>query len=244
MSSPAFNKLFTRHAMAAYAKQLALADAIEGAGAWDSDLEAGTLSFADGPTLRIEVLGSFGTGAESWLWVWANRNMNLPPEITATATKLREIGRNNSISELSEPETHDKETFCHRLSMVAVGEAGAGAYYRAPYEGGAAYLLVRDAMPVSADRHRLGRIQRVIAETISTFEISDQRAALEAYFKTEMLPCEESEPNELIVSAEDGDLRIRFDAEGRITEMKSLLRAATKPSGGFFNRLFRKEDDK
>ena len=241
MSSKHFDQLFTQHAMASYAKQLALADAIEGAGAWDLDLQAGTLSFTDGPTVKVGLLGSYGEAAGSWLWVWGNRNMDLPAEVTEAALQLRETGRGKNIPELSESETHDKEVFCHRLSLVAVGEAAAGAYYRAPYDGGAAYLLLRDALPVSPDRHRLGRVQRVIAESISTFEIPEQRKAVEAYFKAEGLPAEENETDEIIASVEDGDLRIRFDAEGRITEMKSLLRAATKPSGGFFNRLFRKD---
>ena len=242
MASPAFNTLFTQHAMASYAKQLTLADAIEGAGAWDLDMQAGTLSFAEGRVLKISLLGSYGEAAESWLWAYANRNMNLPPEGIEAATSLRERGRSKNIPELAEAETQDKETFCHRLAMVSVGELGASAYYRAPYEGGAAYLVVHEALPASADRHRLGRVQRVIAECISTFDIADQRAAINAYFDSESLPVEATEANEITASVEDGDLRIRFDAEGRITEMKSLLRAATKPTGGFFNRLFRKED--
>ena len=93
MASPAFNTLFTQHAMASYAKQLTLADAIEGAGAWDLDVQAGTLSFAEGRVLKISLLGSYGAAAESWLWAWANRNMSLPPEGIEAATTLRERGR-------------------------------------------------------------------------------------------------------------------------------------------------------
>ncbi len=239
MATAAFKTLFGHHAMASYAKQLALADAIENAGAWDLDLQAGTLSFAKGPKLQIGLLGSYGEGAGSWLWAWANKNMGPLPDGNA-ATKLREIGRTKDIPELHEPETHDAESFCHELAMIAVGETQAAAYYRAPYEGGAAYLTIHTAIPPTPDKHRLGRVQRVIAESTSTFEMN-HRTALDAYFKSEGLPVKKTGENEIIASAEDGDIRIRFDADGRITEMKSLLRASTKPTGGFFNRLFRKD---
>ena len=240
MSTAGFKSLFVQHAMSAYARQLALADATEGAGAWDLDLQTGKLTFKNGPSYRIELLGSYGEAAGTWLWVWANRNMDLPAGVTEAAHSLKEMGRLKSVPEFHEKETHDTETFCHRLAMVAVGESGAGAYYRAPYEGGAAYLLIRDDVPNVPEHHHLARIQRVIAESISTFEMP-HRAAIEAFFTAEKLPVVETEPSEILATAEDGDLRIRFDDQGRLTEMKSLLRASTKPSGGFFNRLFRKD---
>jgi len=240
MATANFEALFAQHAMAAYAKQLMLADAIEEAGSWDLDLQAGALKFENGPTYRISLLGSYGEGAGTWLWVWANRNMNLPAEVTAAAEALRELGQQKAVPEFQESETHDDETFCHRLAMIAVGHSGAGAYYRAPYQGGAAYLLVRDALPLTPDHHHLARIQRVIAESISTFQLP-HRQAIEAYFDSENLSVSQTEPHEIVATATDGNLRVRFDAEGRVAEMKGFLKAPTKPSGGFFKRLFRKD---
>ena len=241
MSSKAFDETFTRHALASYAKQLTLADTIDGAGAWDLNLQNGTLSFAGGPTFQVGLLGSYGAQAGSWLWAWANTSTELPPEVLAAAERMRDIGQGREIPELLEAETPAAEPFCHQLAMVAVGETGAGCYYRAPYDGGAAYLVIRDGLQRTPEHHLLGRVQRVVAESISTFEIPAQRAAIEAYFKAEGFPVEETEEGEITASVEDGDLRVRFGPEGRITEMKSLLRAATQPSGGFFNRLFRKD---
>jgi len=240
MSTAGFNTLFVQHAMSAYAKQLALADATEGAGAWDLDLQTGTLKFENGPSYRVGLLGSYGEAAGTWLWVWANRNMELPASVTEAAHSLREMGRQKIIPEFQENETHDGETFCHRLAMIAVSESGASAYYRATYDGGAAYLLIQDEIPAVPERHHLGRIQRVIAESISTFQMP-HRQAIDAFVAAENLPVQQTEPMEILATADDGDLRIRFDEEGRLTEMKSLLRASTKPSGGFFNRLFRKD---
>ena len=240
MVSPAFTDLFVQHAMASYAKQLAFADAIENAGSWDLNLKAGTLSLADGQSFKIGLLGSYGEAAGTWLWLWANSNMDVPPEVSADAHQLRQLGRDRNIPEFSEAQTHGEELFCHRIALIAAGETGAGAYYRAPYEGGSAWLLIKDELPPAPHRHDLARVQRVIAESISTFEMA-HRPALEAYFKTEDMTVEETEPFEIVASATDGDLRVRFDDDGRITEMKSLLRAATKPKGGFFNRLFRKD---
>ncbi len=240
MTTAGFNTLFTQHVMPAYAKQLALADAMDGVGSWELDLPSGSLFFENGPSYRVGLLGSYGEGAGTWLWAWANRNTQLPEEVTKAANALKEFGRQKAIPELHESETHDGEAFCHRLSMIAVGESKASAYYRAPYEGGAAYLLISDDIPVQPEHHKLARIQRVIAESISEFQIP-HRQAIEAYFAAEGLVVQQTDPYEILATADDGDLRIRFDEKGRLTEMKSLLRASTKPSGGFFNRLFRKD---
>ena len=241
MATSAFDTLFTRHAFASYAKQVALSDTLESAGTWDLDLSAGSLTFTGGLSFKVCLLGSYDAGAGTWLWGWANRNMNLSEETAAHGEAMRAAGRSQGIPEFHEPQTHDEENFCHRLAMIATGETGAGAYYRAPYDGGAAYLTLREALPDAPERHKLGRVQRVIAECVSTFTLN-HRDGLEAYFATEKYDWREDEKDEIITSLEDGDLRLRFDSEGRITEMKSLLRASTKPQGGFFNRLFRKED--
>ncbi len=236
--SQTFDQLFTRHAMASYAKQLRLAD-ITGEAAWDVDLDQGTLGFGD-MTFQAGLLGSYGKGAGTWLWSWANKSMsNLPERVTAVAGRMKETGIARDIPELREAEIAATEDFCHRLAMVAVGEAGAGAYYRGPYESGAAYLVIHDPLPPAQDGHRLARIQRVIAESISTFTLNHRRA-VESYFETESLPVQHTDASEILVSAEDGELRIRFDGEGTITEMKGLLHP-TKPKGGFLRRLFGKD---
>lgn len=239
MSSDAFDATFTRHALASYGKQLRLADLLEEAGPWDLDLNAGTLTFENGPTFPIGLLGSWGEGAGSWLWVWGNDGMSgLPGEVTATAEAMRTFGEAQRIDEFSRAETEAAdETFCHRLAMIAVGESGAGAYYRAPYQGGAAYLTIREALPPDEERHRLARVQRVIAEAISTFEMP-HRAAIEAYAGTEGLTLRETEESEVMLSAAGGEMRIRFDGEGRIAEMKALLEGKREKKGGWFSRLF------
>jgi len=212
MTTAGFNTLFTQHVMPAYAKQLALADAMDGVGSWELDLPSGSLFFENGPSYRVGLLGSYGEGAGTWLWAWANRNTQLPEEVTKAANALKEFGRQKAI-----PELHESET-----------------------EGGAAYLLISDDIPVQPEHHKLARIQRVIAESISEFQMP-HRQAIEAYFAAEGLVVQQTDPYEILATADDGDLRIRFDEKGRLTEMKSLLRASTKPSGGFFNRLFRKD---
>ena len=240
MASANFDSLFVQHAMASYAKQLSFADAIEGSGSWSLDLQAGQLAFENGPSFQIGVLGSYAEAAGTWLWVWANKNMDLPSEVTKAAIAMGELGAQKAIPEFQESQIHDGETFCDRLAMIAVGESNSSAYYRAPYEGGAAYLVIRDNLPDDPERHQLARIQRVIAESISTFEMP-HRPAIEAFFKAENLSVTETEPLEIMATADGGNLRIRFDEKDRLTEMKGLLTAPAKPGRSFFSRLFRKD---
>lgn len=239
MASTAFDHLFVRHALASYSKQIALGDLV-GDDRFDVDLQEGRLSFGDAGGFACGLLGSYGEGAGTWLWAWANKSMDgLAERVTAVSRRMKDIGEARDLPELSAAETEADEPFCHRLAMVTVGESGASAYYRAPYEGGAAYLVLQEPLPSPVDMHRMNRIQRVIAEAISTFDLP-HREALDAYFATEGLNVEETGPSEIHVEAEDGELRIRFDGKGRITEMKGLLRAA-KPRQGFFKRLFGKD---
>ena len=240
--SDAFDALFAKHALSAYARQLILADALDGQGGWDADLAAGTLSFEGGDSYACGLLGSFGEAAGTWRWAWANDAMQgLPDEVLAAARTMQEIGNRQDVPELREPEFPADEDLCHRLAMVTVGETGAGAYYRGPYGGGAAYLVLREPLP-RTEPHTTARIIRVIGEGTSTFELP-HREAVTAYLAAEGLSVEDGEQEgEIIATAEDGTVRLRFDGLGRIAEMKGMMAAQRKKGGGWLGKLFGKDE--
>lgn len=67
----------------------------------------------------------------------------------------------------------------HFLSIVASGLVDAGANFRAPYEGGAAFLL-EDSFPRQVGTPA-ARIAQVLPQVISALEISDHQLALTSY---------------------------------------------------------------
>jgi hypothetical protein len=215
----AFESLFAQHAMLSHAKQLALMD-IYKESAWNTNLAQGTLTLGD-KSFAAGLLGSFSAIEESWLWSWANENMgNLPVSVTAVAKQMKELGETNDIPELRNAGTEISEFECHRLAMVAVGVSGAGAYYRGPYNGGAAFLVIQEPLPPRSERHNMLRITRVITDCITNFEMPHHEAVT-AYFKSEGLSIEMPQPDEMIAAGADGQIHLRFNERGSITKIST-----------------------
>lgn len=75
-----------------------------------------------GRVFRAEQLGSFD-GA-SWLWSWANDHLNIPPEKTTMARRLREKG-----GVFAEPMIAADETLPYMMGDFAIAYCGVEAYW-------------------------------------------------------------------------------------------------------------------
>jgi hypothetical protein len=74
-----------------------------------------------------------------------------------------------------------KDVNGHVLAMIASGVCEADAYYRGPYEGGAAFLLIKDAAFPRRRESPLARLGHVFPQAIAAFAIADHRLALTSY---------------------------------------------------------------
>ncbi|GAB4216019.1 MAG: hypothetical protein OHK0022_56630 [Roseiflexaceae bacterium] len=211
-----FLRLFEAHGSASLERQLALGELL-GTHDWWLDLNAGTISFGE-RICPVQVLGTEAEAERTWLWAWANSASNIPAPLLRAAEQLRALGQQEQISELSDHLVSLDHADGHLLSMVASGVCGADAYYRCPYEGGAAFVLLelpelRESLDDSPQR-----LVNVFVQLASTFAINHQRAFV--------LYCEHKgytvEANALLVEARSpaGDLiQAEFDNATRLTKI-------------------------
>jgi hypothetical protein len=106
--------------------------------------------------------------------------------------------------------------------MTASGVFRANAFYRAPYEGGAAFLLIADpTFPPPPDRPA-ARIPAVFPQAVARFGARypiNHRRALLGYLKDYGLSTQ-PDGDDLIVRNGTGHvLRARFDADDRLTQI-------------------------
>src|SRR4051812_4518593 len=178
---PALQALFERHVAASFDKQLFLAELV-GDRDWTLDLARGLLVFADGPTWNVQVLGLVSARDGSWVWGWAPNTGEVPPGLLKAAQGMRRLGALRDIPELITPRLPKGDSIGTRLAAVASGVFHANAFYRAPYEGGAAFLLVVDPeYPVNHTTPAV-RIPTVIPQVLRRFPV-DHRRVLSGYVK-------------------------------------------------------------
>lgn len=210
------------HLPFAFDRQLLLADLI-GDLPWACDLQTGILSFGDRYHWKAEVLGTESEESNTWLWAWANEESNIPAQQQTASLKLKALGEEHGIAELTEPIVPLNHADGHAFASVAVGEGLGKAYYRGPYEGGAAVLLITDDELQLQVNDPLQRILTVFPQAISAMEIADHREALQGYL--EHYGFEPEEEGSALLLREQGQevLRAEFDELGRLRELKGML---------------------
>ena len=214
-----FDDLLSRHAGAAMWRQLALSDIVGDAG-WGIDMGEGRLTIGD-HAFPIQLLGSEAEGDRTWLWAWANEASNLPEPLLAFARELRARGEREGIGELTERSFPLDRADGHRIGLLASGLAGDGhAYYRAPYDGGALFVLIEAPVP-PVNQVPAVRVAGVLTQTISAFTL-DHRAMARGFLEDAGFDVEAERSS--IVGRRGGDVvSIGIDQAGRIGEIKATL---------------------
>lgn len=210
--SSAFVDLFSRHALSSFAKQWQLADVV-GERDWSIALDEGLLRFGDDLAFRAQLLGSEADGPQTWLWAWANEASQLPPGIVQLAHRIREQGR--GVPELEEPELPLEVANGHQLAMLAVGMAGAGAYYSGPHGGGAVLLVIDDPSYPAAPPMTAVRFGSVFPALLQEFAF-DHRVALSGFVEDFGIPARAADDDGVEVDFPDGTLTVSFDELGRV----------------------------
>ncbi|MDZ4763170.1 MAG: hypothetical protein SGI73_01365 [Chloroflexota bacterium] len=225
-----YAELLHRCAAPAWDKQMYLGDLIKDEPRWDSDLANGLLTFGK-YTFRVQVLGSESDLSTTWLWGWANTTSNLPPSSFMAAHQLRTYGEQHKVAELMTAYHERSNTVNgHMLSMIAVMICGGNAYYRAPYDGGAVFLLLRDPAFPPQDYDPVKRITTYFPQVVSAAGLRDHRLALYSYMDYYQAQITTT-TTELIGRFNDGRaIRANFDVLGRLASLK--VEKADHPNGG------------
>ena len=210
--------LLCEHGVLSFEKQLVLNDLLEDDCDWGADLDAGTITLGS-KTWQCQLLGSESEADESWLWGWANQS-GYSPAILQAAEQLRRLGERQQVPELTERKTPAEKAGGHVMSLIAAGVCGGNAYYRGPYDGGAAFLLIRDPayppMPAPAAQSTADAFTALVG----SIEVPDHRKALLAYARQRQLAASETGTAVWLRFPDGGELAAEFDTGNRLTSLE------------------------
>mgnify|MGYP001214777150 CR=1 FL=1 len=226
--SPSLHALFDRYALVALDRQLRLEELV-GELDWTFNLQSGLLSFGDRFCWRAEVLGTESDATQTWLWAWANQASNIPSELLEAVSAVRGWGFVHKIPELLEPKLPLGEINGHCLAMIGSGIWRANAYYRAPYDAGAAFLLIKDSNFPRNDDSPSARLATVFPQAISAISINNHRSALQGYLEAHMLKGQEE--GDRLVVLENGQplMSATFDEHDRLVRLEATLKRQAMP---------------
>jgi hypothetical protein len=220
--SPQLEALFLR-SVAATAEKQAHLSALIGQRPWQVDLAACLIAFGDDLRWQIQLLGTESLITETWLWAWANPVAHFPSAVVAASQTLRQYGANHGLEELSGGPLPLAQLNGHDAAVIATGVLGAAAYYRGPYQGGAAYFLITDpAFPAKTGDPVL-RLTVGFPQATAAYPIGDHRAAFEGF--VEYLGLRHTSQNGNVTVQRDGATvaTASFDQQKRLVNLSSHL---------------------
>lgn len=219
MSTP-FQSLFHEYGAVSFAKQVRLLERV-GELDWDLDLDTGILSFEGRCQFPVQLLGTESEQSGTWLWAWANPSI-ADPAVLKQADQLRAYGEQYGVAEFTEAQIPLDRVNGHTLSLVASGLCSADAYYRGPYEGGAAYMLLQGPeLRPQEELTPLGFIQ-AFTEFIRAFAVQ-HHPALAGFARQCGWQCSGTAACLDCVSPRGQQIRATYDELGRVTGMQSVL---------------------
>lgn len=227
-SNGKFAELFLEYGADSLHKQYAAADYL-GGHSWSFDLQTGLISFGRERTFPFQLLGSESEYDGTWMWAWANTVSDINETLTQSSRRLRELGAANGIDEFCQPKFACTETNGHVLSMVASGVCQAHAYYRCPYEGGAAFILVDFGAALPDESPLLVRMQTVFMEFILGFNVTNQRAAFASYARLRGVRTTDDGTDLLLSLGGEPVGFARFDELNRLVHLETETRPSRLP---------------
>lgn len=214
-----FDTLFSAAVGRAFANQQAFAKKVAGDKEWFIDFEKGIIAFED-QEFPVQLLGSESDQTGTWLWSWAN-NSPLPEKVKTDALICKAYGEEHNIPELSvAQQTINEHLNGHTLTILSTSVIEENVcYYRAPYEGGAVFVLVKDLPEEIFRSVDCLTFANLCTQIISAYAV-DHKKMVEGFLKSN--GCEVDWKNDLRIAAEfpsEESLMIEFDIYGRIKSM-------------------------
>ena len=207
----------------ALARQTAFADVL-GDRRWQLDLPSATVTFGDDLRHRIQLLGSQGDAAGTWLWAWANRAIDLPDDGLLAARWARGLGAERGLAELVEPEVPLDRADGHQLALLVAGLSGR-PYYRGPYAGGAAFFLVEVdtdplVLPVAPER-----VVTLVGQLLGLYGLP-HRAVVGPFLAAAGWAVAQDGGDLVATHPGCSSVRVRFDELDRVASVDGSLRPA------------------
>lgn len=225
-----FRDHFADHAASSFARQTALGDVI-GERPWGIDVQKGLLRFGDDLEYPVQLLGTHAFEPRTWLWVWANTQSNLPPQLTEAALRIRQLGEAQTVEVFAQPSLQLNDITDHMIAMTCSGLEGGRCYYRAPYDGGALFVLLDDVPAEVLAPVSLPLVSTVLMEVISQFDV-DHRRMVTSFLRQQGVHATSNGAGGIRAErAGEGQIEISFDELGRISNIAATLGPAASAPG-------------
>lgn len=217
--------LLAEHGLQALDKQLHLEDLV-GEADWLLDQDAGTITFGGERACPAQILGSTTDRPRVWRWAWANESID--PAVAADSVAIRTIGEREGIEAFVVPDVPVGDDLpADAFALVASELVNADAYYRGPYTGGAAYILLRlpDDAPRQVDGDGL-RVVRTLSLAPLALPIGLDRPAIERYMRWVGIEVAAEVDRSIGRDARGGEVTVTYDELGRFARLESTIESS------------------
>src|SRR5262249_21316260 len=116
----------------------------------------------------------------------------------------------------------------HTLALIASGLCQANAYYRAPYDGGALFLLIQDDIFPRCQEPPLARIASVFPQAIAALDIPNHRLALAGHLVHYALDAQDGRARVVVRKAGQPVLTANFDEVDRLTKLDVTVKGGKR----------------
>lgn len=199
-------------------RQLAFGDIIAGAAQWDVDMQKGTITFGE-TSFPVLFLGSESSGSGTWLWGWKNIN-GYPDAVWKETESIYGQLMSRQMNEIKDVELPLMELVNgHAIASLAVTCGSGMCYYKAPYNGGAAFLLIKNVPATVFTSITAERAAKCINNVIASFPINHRLMVggiVGAYSKN----TEENAGCATMRFPDGSSLTVHFDGQGRISNIR------------------------
>ncbi len=171
--------LVEQNAGLSFEKQMVFVDVI-GSNSWELDMGKGVITFGN-LEFPIQIIGSLSFNSYSWMWGWANTQSSMPENLLIQSNKLKEIGEQKNIKELTDGHFNVDKGFEHKIGMMACGLFKAKSYYCANYGQGTLVVTIDDNKIPQIDKNRLEKVMTSFPQLISGIDLLNHKNTFKNY---------------------------------------------------------------
>ncbi len=216
-----YKALLEQHGGIGFEKQHSLFELI-GESDWSVDLDTELLTFSNGEEFKIQVLGSYGYNAETWLWQWANTQSGGEESVYQDALKLKALGEKEGIDLFTTAEFKCNTTEVHLLGVISSSILGSSAYYCGDYGDGIALMTIKSDKIDNVEYVELLRIAETFSSLISIREMNHKEAFINYMVAKKYEHSLHS--NSITASKGDKSITATFDELDRLTDLKTNIK--------------------
>ncbi len=215
-----FRELLSRHAAIAIEKQLRLVRSVAGS-AWSWDISQASFRIGE-KAWAFQLLGVEQEANAHWRWAWADAEQGLSPRLLGAARALQAFGQRYEIRELVEEEIPVTEVSGQEIAALACGLLDTQGWWRAPFGGGVAWLLLTDLGLARSATPRPAEMARVLTRTLAILPV-DHAIALDSYVVHHGGSVERAGATATARMREGGHMVARFDERHRIERLEARV---------------------